>query len=1045
MHRIPLFPTASLFVASIVVGSASLPRPAQAQTYEVLQAFEQGPRDSRSEMCVKDGELYGVTLLGGDHDEGTLFKVASDGRIEVLHSFGGPGASMRMPWGGLIWVDASGAFFGTTAYGGTSDVGTVFRMRPGEAPEVVHSFSGADGRNPQSTLLAASDGYVYGTTPYSPGALFRFHPADPAGSFETFYLFGGAYPGTAEIAQGPDGLYVAPYTLGGGYFTGQVYKISTGSTPPGVTLFAQIGGTSLDDYVGEPVGVVASTRALYVTTRSGYSGQYGAVVRIALGTGVTQVVHRFADGSGGNNPASALLLESDEVDSSGIRITRLVGTTTRGGANGVGTAFRLEVQESTSGVVTSSFQKFDDLARPEEGRDPLATLVRMPDGSYRGTTWIGALGERGSVFRLATSLEPIAYFGRPRPGLPGSSPAGVTLDPDGSSLLGVTWQGGDGGQGTAYTLEPTGSSAPSVIAPFEGTSTRALEGFALQASRPVRVGDDYYSTLGQGGDHGDGAIVRVSPAGLVIEQVYSLRGAVEGYRPQELVLGPDGRLYGASQYHSGSSGGAIFAFDPATRAVEVLWLFSVVSDGWYPIGRLVFDEDGVLYGATHNGGLNHDGTVFSLRWDGAAWRHAVLRRLAAGTDGSRPYAGLTLASDGRLYGTTGGVAYDGPPPLIGTLFRINRDGSGFELLHAFTGGLDGCTPAAALAEAMDGSLHGTASGGYFCQQKPGWWGSLYRVDPQTGAFETLHTFNRENGATPLAALLPMADGSLIGTASAGGPRGGGVLFRIASATVDPGGPYSVVEGGSVQLSASCSGCPSPTSFAWDMDGNGVFETPGADAPFSAAGLGGPATRSVRVRADYGAGVEIFADAEVKITNVTPTVDAGPDVSLIVGETLAGSGSFSDPGPDTWSASVDYGDGSLTQSLVLVGMAFSLDHLYTTAGTFTVSVTVEDGEGTGTDTLSVQVDSVEDSIGGLIEEVQGLIGPPGPLNGGQGNSLISKLESALAQLARGNVTPARNQLEAFVNEVEAFIQAGKLTEAEGRPLVLAAQRIIAALG
>jgi hypothetical protein len=271
---------------------------------------------------------------------------------------------------------------------------------------------------------------------------------------------------------------------------------------------------------------------------------------------------------------------------------------------------------------------------------------------------------------------------------------------------------------------------------------------------------------------------------------------------------------------------------------------------------------------------------------------------------------------------------------------------------------------------------------------------------------------------------------------------GGVLFRIGSPRSSQG-PYSVAEGGSVQLSASCSGCPASTSFAWDVDGDGVLETAGADASFSAAGLGGPATRSARVRASYGAGVEIFADAEVQITNVTPTVDAGPDVSLIVGETLAGSGSFTDPGPDTWSASVDYGDGSPAQPLVLTGMAFNLGHTYASAGTFTVSVTVDDGAGAATDTLVAQVTSVEDSIGGLIEEVQGLIGPPGPLNGGQANGLISKLESALAQLARGNVATVINQLEAFVNQVEA--QAGKkISQEDADALIALAGEILALL-
>ena len=89
-------------------------------------------------------------------------------------------------------------------------------------------------------------------------------------------------------------------------------------------------------------------------------------------------------------------------------------------------------------------------------------------------------------------------------------------------------------------------------------------------------------------------------------------------------------------------------------------------------------------------------------------------------------------------------------------------------------------------------------------------------------------------------------------------------------------------------------------------------------------------------------------------------------------------------------------------------------------------------------------SAEDSIVGLIEQVRQLIGPPGPLNGGQGNSLIKKLEAALDQLGKGNVTPAINKLEAFVNEVEALIRSGRLTEAQGRPLVLVAQRVIAAL-
>jgi len=742
----------------------------------------------------------------------------------------------------------------------------------------VHSFQGGvDGRSPQATLFVASDGFVYGTTTYDGsggmGTVFRFDPTNAAASFLTFAGVPGARPWQNEITEGPGGrLYLAASYPSSTALTGQVYEIITGVSPS-VRLFADLGYDP--EFLGEPVGAVASSRALFVTTTRSYVFP-GAVIRYSLADGSRQVIHRFSAGDGGgHDPSSALLLESESIDGSGMRIT-LVGTTSQGGANFAGTAFRLEVQESPSGLVTaSSFQKLADFDRAEEGLGPRTTLVRGSSGEYYGATGAGAIGERGSVFRLgvaAADLDPIVAFARPSPGLPGFTPAALTETADGSAVLGVTWEGGDVGQGTAFTFDPTGTAPPNVVRPFEGVSTQTFGTFSLRASRPVRVGGAYYATLAQGGDHDAGAIVRISPTGS-IDTVYSFDGLTEGFRPQELVLGADGRLYGALLY-GWAHAGAIFAFDPASpSAIEVLWSYPDVLNGWlegsHPIGRLAVDADGAVYGTTYEGGPDRDGTVFRLKRTGGTWQHTVLRVLSAVTDGRRPLAGLLFGGDGRLYGSTGGVRYDARSESFGTVFRMNTDGTGFQLLHAFTGDTDSCTPAAALVEAPDGWLYGTANGGYFCQQMPGWWGSLFRVDPRSGAFQTLHTFDRSDGANPLASLLPLTDGSLVGSASFGGPRGGGVLFRIAP-------------------------------------------------------------------------------------------------------------------------------------------------------------------------------SVEDSIAGLIEDVRELIGPPGPLNGGQGNSLIVKLQGALDQLARGQVSVAINKLVAFVNEVEALILSGKLTEGEGRPLILQAQRVIEAL-
>lgn len=103
---------------------------------------------------------------------------------------------------------------------------------------------------------------------------------------------------------------------------------------------------------------------------------------------------------------------------------------------------------------------------------------------------------------------------------------------------------------------------------------------------------------------------------------------------------------------------------------------------------------------------------------------------------------------------------------------------------------------------------------------------------------------------------------------------------------------------------------------------------------------------------------------IQVDNVAPTVSAGADETIDEGTAFVGVGSFSDPGTmDTWTATVDYGDGSGLQSLALnPDKSFSLDHFYGDNDTYTVSVTVTDDDGgTTTDTLSVTVLNVAPDV------------------------------------------------------------------------------------
>ena len=116
----------------------------------------------------------------------------------------------------------------------------------------------------------------------------------------------------------------------------------------------------------------------------------------------------------------------------------------------------------------------------------------------------------------------------------------------------------------------------------------------------------------------------------------------------------------------------------------ILRSFTAVPDGTVCFAGLVADTNGVLYGTTFIGGISNKGTVFSIQQDGTSYTklHDFL-----GADGGGPYAPLIIATNGSLYGTT----YGGGTSNFGTVFTINRDGSGFSPLHSFTGGTDGET------------------------------------------------------------------------------------------------------------------------------------------------------------------------------------------------------------------------------------------------------------------------------------------------------------------------------------------------------------------
>src|SRR5262249_27571536 len=139
-------------------------------TVTILHSFAGGSSDGAIPFAAliqgTDGNFYGTTTAGGSAYLGTVFQVTPDGTETILHSFTGGASDGNDPHAALI-QGRDGNFSGTTAAGGNGGGGTVFRMALDGTVTILHSFTGpqpADGFNPRAALLQASDGNFYGVT-----------------------------------------------------------------------------------------------------------------------------------------------------------------------------------------------------------------------------------------------------------------------------------------------------------------------------------------------------------------------------------------------------------------------------------------------------------------------------------------------------------------------------------------------------------------------------------------------------------------------------------------------------------------------------------------------------------------------------------------------------------------------------------------------------------------------------------------------------------------------------------------------------------------
>jgi uncharacterized repeat protein (TIGR03803 family) len=319
----------------------------------------------------------------------------------------------------------------------------------------------------------------------------------------------------------------------------------------------------------------------------------------------------------------------------------------------------------------------------------------------------------------------------------------------------------------------------------------------------VSAGNILYGTASYGGANGVGVVFAVRCDGASFTNLHSFAAGTgdsfsvsntDGAYPETGLTLSGGILYGVTSSGGTNSNGTIFAINTNGTGFTLLHTFdatrgpdSTNNDGSQSLGRLILSGS-TLYGTALTGGTNGFGTLFAMNTNGASF--TVLHAFAVETgpnytnyEGANPASGLTLSGP-TLYGTADFGGANGN----GTLFAINTNGTGYDVLHtfnAFTGpnftNGDGGLPIAPLISSGN-TLYGTASGGGATGN-----GTVFSINTNGTVFTVLHNFTapdpvhgtNSDGSDPWGGLL-LVNHTLYGTTQAGGPNsyGRGTVFAV---------------------------------------------------------------------------------------------------------------------------------------------------------------------------------------------------------------------------------------------------------------------------
>jgi uncharacterized repeat protein (TIGR03803 family) len=361
-----------------------------------------------------------------------------------------------------------------------------------------------------------------------------------------------------------------------------------------------------------------------------------------------------------------------------------------------------------------------------DGENPFPGVTIHGGNLYGTTPW--GVGNNGGVYEISRSgsgwlINVISNLGNT-----GNQPhARALFGPDGH-LYGTTALGGNNNNGVVFDLIPPASLCKTAKCFWSENDVYRFAGGPSDGTEPA-AGDliwdqqgNIFGVTGSGGDSGGGTVYELTPSGSGYTEkvLYGFPDLAGGAGPNGVIMDANGNLFGTT-YSGGLQDcpeqqdcGVVFELTnvPGVGWQEtVLYAFTNGNDGANPVGGLVLDGSGNLYGTTRAAGSGGAGVVFELSPSGNTWTYNVLYSFS-GIYGCGSWASLTMDAAGNLYGTTDCTGAN----QAGNVFKLSKTQNGwvYRSLYDFTGGSDGAYTSSYVTIDTDGTLYGTAGyGGSF--------------------------------------------------------------------------------------------------------------------------------------------------------------------------------------------------------------------------------------------------------------------------------------------------------------------------------------------